>query len=478
MHNINAGRIKTYILVFLIITSLVLCGSLWFEDYHGFSNFLAKFSYIDFSKLIGIGKEDIQTRYERIILPSKVIVNNGEEGHWILYPSNNEHEKFWKIAKTLLKSTVTDTQTKANLVDSTEWNGLTTKSSIIMYFDYPLGKEILSMLFKIDEKKIKEDTNNLDSITITRFGQNIIMYTKVLENGREVFRKYYFPDSNQITDKDFEQIFNNSSLIKYASLKEALPNVKLNLKFQDNVFIPIFSFSDARRKSLKLGKVEFLPELSIANDKKAEEMVNKFFSGRDYSKFVKKDGANIFIDENNDTLRIFSDGSFEFELSQENNDSFDFKQAMNLALSYVEKYGGLENLFVSDIERSEKQAAFRFDYAVNGIPVDCSRGKNSLKEESAVEVAVSPELVKYKRCSKKFKLLEGEYAFSSDHDSIINAIFENAGVVKGNIEIREIKLEYKSADQYQHRNLPVWRVSFVANGSEKSITVEAAKDGR
>lgn len=478
MHNINAGRIKTCVLVFLIITSLVLCGSLWFEDYHGFSTFLAKFSNIDFSKIIGIGKEDIQDRYERIIIPSRVIVNNGEEGHWILYPSNHQHGKLWKIAKTLFKSTVEDTQVQPNIVEPAEWNGLLTKSSIVMYFDYPLRKEIISLLFKIDEKKIREEANNLDAIAITRFGNNIIMHTKVLENGREVFRKYYFPDNSQITDKDFEQIFNDSSLIKYASLKEALPNVKLNLKFRDNVFIPIFSFSDSRRKSLKLGKVDFSPELSVTDNKKVEEMVNKFFEGRDYSKFVKKDGSYTYIDENNNTLKIYADGSYEFELLQKDNTNLDFKQAMNQALTNVEKFGGLESLFVSDIERSEKQAVFRFDYAVNGIPVDCSRTKDSLQNDSAVEVLITPEQVKYKRCCKKINILEGEYTFSSDHDSIINAIFESAGVVKGNIEIKDIKLEYKPAEQAQNNNLPVWLVSYIANGNEENITVQAAKGRR
>jgi len=477
MFNLNAGRIKTYILVLLIITSFVLCGSLWFEDYHGFSTFFAKFSNINISKLIGIGKEDIQERYERIIIPSRVLVNNGEEGHWILYPSIQEHDKLWKIAQTLLKSTVSDEETKATLVDKSEWEGLLTKSSIIMEFDYPLGKEIISMLYKIDEKKIKDETGNLNAVAITRFGQNVLLYTRVVENGLEAYRKYYFFANDLVTDKDFEQIFNDSNLIKYASLKEALPNVELNLSFQDNVFIPIFSFSDARRKSLKLGKVEFTPERSTSDNKKVEELVNKFFEGRDYAKFIKKDGSFIFIDENNNTLRIFADGSFEFELSQQDN-NFGFKQAMNLALSTVEKYGGLQNLFVSKIERSEKQASFRFDYNVNGIPVDCSSGKDLLQKESAVEVIITPEQIKYKRHCQNFKVLQGEYPFSSDHDSIINAVFESAGVVKGNIEIKDIRLEYRITEQSKNNNLPVWFVSFSANGKTKNITVEAAKDRR
>jgi len=478
MFNLKAGRIKTYILVFLIIASLILCGSLWFDDYHGFSTFLAKFGNMDLSKLIGIGKEDIQTKYERIIQPSRVILNNGEEGHWILYPSNQEHDNFWKIAKTLLKSTISDNQTRASLVDATEWNGLLTKSSIIMYFDYPLTKEIISMLFNMDEKRIKDEISKLDSIAITRVGQNIIMYTKVLESGREAYRKYYLSDSNQISDKDFERIFNDSSLIKYASLKEALPNVKLNLKFQDDVFTPIFSFSDSRRKSLKLDKVEFFPNLSTTDNKKIDELVIKFFGGSDYSKFIKKDGSYIFIDENNNMLRIFADGYFEFELSQQENTDFGIKQTMNQALSTVEKFGGLENLYISDIKMLEKQATFRFDYAVNGVLVDCSRKEDSLEKESAVEVVITPEQIKYKRCWQNFKLLSGEYDFSSDHDSIINAVFEKAGVVKGNIEIKDIKLEYNIAEQSKNNNLPVWFVSFFANGNEHNITVDAAKDRR
>ncbi|MGE5328179.1 MAG: two-component system activity regulator YycH [Deltaproteobacteria bacterium] len=475
MFNLNAGRMKTYILVFLIITSMILCGSLWFEDYHGFSTFLARIGNIDFSKLIGIGKEDIQTRYEKIILPTKILVNNGDEGHWILYPSNQEHDKLWKTAKNLMKSTISDGQAKLNIVDAAEWNGLLSKSSIVMYFDYPIGKEIISMLYKLDEKKIKEESSNLNAIAITRFGQNVILYTRTLKNGCETFRKYYFAGNDQVTDKDFEQIFNNSSLIKYASLKEALPNVSLNLKFQDDVFLPIFNFSDERRKSLKLGKVEFFPELSPNDNKKIDEIVDRFFSGKDYSKFIKKDGTNIFIDENNNTLKIFADGFLEFESLQPDNKGFDFKQAMNQALSAVEEYGGTENLFVSDIKMTEKQAIFRFDYAVNGIPVNCSRGRDLSNQESAVEVIITPEQIKYKRCYQSFKMLQGEYTFSSEIESIINAVFANAGYVKGDIEIKDIKLEYRITEQSKNNNLPVWLVCFKSDGNIKNITVDAGK---
>lgn len=478
MLKLNAGRIKTYILVLLIITSLFLCGSLWFENYHGFSTFLAKFRTLDFSKIFVIGKEDIQTRYEKIIVPSLVIVNNGEEGHWILYPSGSEHHRIWEKGKLLLKNVINDAQTKAALVDSAEWDSLITKSSIIMNFNYPLRKEIISMLYRIDEKKIKDELDNVNALAAIRLGQNIIFYTRVFENGNYIFRKYYSSSDDILTDKDFQEIFDNTELIKYISFKEAFSNLNINFSFEDNVFIPIFSFSDSRRKSVKLGKVEFIPELSTLSSKKTEELVEKFFEGKDYSKFIKKDGTYIFIDENNNTLRICADGAFEFEQSQEDKTDFGFKKAINSAFSTIEKYGGVKNLFISGIEVSGKQIIFRFDYAVNGIPINCSRGKNSLQKESAVEITITPEQLKYKRFCHEYKSLEGENDFSSDHDSIINAVFENAGEVKGNIEIKNIRLEYIPDQQEKHNNLPVWVVNFETNGKTKIITVDAAKDRR
>lgn len=478
MINLTPGRIKTYILSGLIITSLILCGSLWLEDYHGFSNFIAKIRTLNLFRIIGA--EDTQSKHEKLIQPSKVIVNDGEEGHWVLNPTNSLHSRMWALAKGMLKDIVVKgDEIKGTQVPLEEWNSLMTKNSVIVLFDYPLRKELLSIAYKTKEKEIYNAMEGVDSIGFMKLGESIVVYTKTGNDQKIDCKKYTFSGMQGITDEDFKQVYNDFSLIKYALPKEVLPNVALDLSFKEEVFLPIFSFSDTRRKEVKFKKVEFEPEITTTDQKQVDEYVQKFFAGLEYSKFIKEDGTHICIDEKNNTVKVYPEGLIEYEAKdQESVENMGFKEAFDVALNTAEKFGDLDNLFLSAYLVKKQEWSFSFNYAVEGSVIKHKQVNNLPYIDNSIEIIVRDGYINYRRFYQKHEIKEREYNFSSDHDSILNAVFEKAGSNKAKIQINSVELVYIPSVPSNKPVLPVWQVKFDTNGKGMVILVEAGKDRR
>ena len=78
-------NLKSMILTALIISSLVLTGSLWFDNYQGLSFAISKIPDLF---LNDIDQEEYSKIYEEIILPYKVTVINPDKNKWIAYSSD------------------------------------------------------------------------------------------------------------------------------------------------------------------------------------------------------------------------------------------------------------------------------------------------------------------------------------------------------------------------------------------------------
>ena len=94
MKKINFERVKTYFLIFLIITSVFLTGSLWFDNYEGAfavvekvaSKFQEKFNDVKYTEV-----------YDQLIQPYKVIVNTGDQNHYIYYANDDLYLSYFLL---------------------------------------------------------------------------------------------------------------------------------------------------------------------------------------------------------------------------------------------------------------------------------------------------------------------------------------------------------------------------------------------
>ncbi len=480
MLTINRGRIKTYFLILLIISSLILSGSLWFEDYHGFSAFFAKFSNMTFSRLINMGKDNLEIKCGKAVIPCRIIVNDGEEGHWILYPSESKYNDIWDTAKSMFKNISTgQAKIKPADIQKDEWDSLLVKRSIILDFNYPLNQEILSLLFETNDEELNEVVLGVEGIAITKFGQEVEFYIKKSGETR-VYKKFKLINQQGIDDRDFEEVFTDASLIRYAFLPEAFGSKgNDSLTYGERVFAPTFIFSDSRKKAVRFNEVEFKPEISTSMERETNQLADKFLDGGDYTYFIKSDGTHLFIDEKNNTLKVYPDGFVEFEFSDPeiaNTWETDFKAALREVFNSVNRIGNNHDYYLTDFISENGNYTFKLNYAVNGIPVVFNREGKLPAADSAIEVTLEKGQIRYRWFALGYKVLDKEYGLSSDHDSIINAIFVNEHSTDIRLTIEDIRLVYESVAGVSASGLPVWLVQYRANGESKRITVDAVRD--
>ena len=100
-------NLKSMILTALIISSLVLTGSLWFDNYQGLSFAISKIPDLF---LNDIDQEEYSKIYEEIILPYKVTVINPDENKWIAYSSDKMNQDAWNILKNRISNLSSDTE--------------------------------------------------------------------------------------------------------------------------------------------------------------------------------------------------------------------------------------------------------------------------------------------------------------------------------------------------------------------------------
>lgn len=476
MKRLDIGRIKTGVLILLVISSLILSGNLWFEDYHGFSAFFTKIGNTT-SRFIHGTNKNLENKYQQIFVPLEIIVNDGEQGHWILYPSQPQFNNLWESLKTVLKDIVASKTFPYENIDKSEWDGLLTKRSLVIKFGYPLSNEIISLLFKINTTKLNEMFVNVDEIALIRLGENLILYTRGKKTDRDVYQKFYYSNRQVITDKDLEDVFNDTRLLKYTLLREAFANMKLGINYEERVFMPMFSFSGSRKSMIKLKGIEFKSEITPEHDRDINNLAEEFFQGRDYAKFIKNDGTYIFIDEKNNTLKIYPDGLMEFETGEGTeikNDDVGFSDALRTALNMVERFGGLDTLYLTGFYASKGQYVFKLDYAIDGVPVVTSRGGKIPGVENAVEISVGKGKIRFKRFTPEFKSVN-EYDFSIGSENLIDLIYEKIGSTNTNINIQDIKLVYRTDLEKQSVNFPVWLVRYEINGRKMQMDINLSK---
>ena len=133
-------NLKSMILTALIISSLVLTGSLWFDNYQGLSFAISKIPDLF---LNDIDQEEYSKIYEEIILPYNVTVINPDENKWIAYSSDKMNQDAWNMLKNRISNLSQDTEIITGKIK--EWDDLINRKSIILEFGGPIDEEVLAL---------------------------------------------------------------------------------------------------------------------------------------------------------------------------------------------------------------------------------------------------------------------------------------------------------------------------------------------
>jgi hypothetical protein len=298
-----------------------------------------------------------------------------------------ENSKIWSLAKDSLVAVFEGLQEGDQLepVEISRWNELVKGRAVRFVLPFDMALSDIQMMLNLDVFPFGEETK-INSILISTHVPDAIYFGN--ESEHVYFRLYGNAKLDEIS-AEIEVVEENTS-IEYRRVEDLFglsTSSEDPFDKQNNSVFPI--------TTMRVDFVNITPEVDVTatDDSALKSYANKAF-GKQFN-FVKKmqdvDGSIIYLyGYGNKALRLGADGSIDFTQRLESGtsvESLDLRAAMNLALNYVDQYGGipgslyLSNYTVHEDEDKNKVYGFDFAYKIKELPVmlDNSRSGDSIR---------------------------------------------------------------------------------------------------
>lgn len=429
-------NLKSFILTILIISSLVLTGSLWFDNYQGLS--LRASSFFNEAISSFYSNKEISIVHDKIIMPYKVSVVNPDKNKWIFYASDDTHQNAWDIIKNRLNTLNDDSEIITGKVK--EWEGLFTRKSIIFEFGGPLEYEVLRLAIP-NLPKETDAFNNVEKIAVTKSLDGNTIYILQNDNGKKYLYKILLKGEDSEIEKFMENCENLKADVRYLEL-ERLGTTKF---FGNKEVVPqngtIFPVANVRNHRDIVKQLNMTTYFDIQNEYDINRFVIEIFDNTDFAKFVTNDESKIFINDDKSSIKFEKNGVVEYiNNSKSTGEVTSAAKNFNEAVEFISNMRVYDNIYLLDAKEDDGTYTFTFAVAVNGILLGFENPVISDDSHAMIEVTVSEGTVRY----FKGKLLDleatenGSYIFNFAHnilDNMLSKVEENTKVNIYSIEL-------------------------------------------
>ena len=368
LFRIYSERLKFYILILLITTSLVQLGILWSYQNQGLPfNFMNLFNTKE-------TKVSNSKQLQDFFSPFKVVISEGPDyTKLILNKNDSNYSVLWEDAKKYLSRAFK--MKPADTYDLSEWYGLIDSKVIVLDFYTNIKLNLLKDFISIPELNSESPTGIYKMIIspwedITNYNKSISIY---INDGIKIYKYDLLYNSTEFSDylSKYEDIItelnNNSDTVHYYYLKSRLGKSLRGFSEDTTLAFRDWNMSyDSLRYSLPYG---------IGS--KGTEDTNKIAAkilGPENDNYERSVDSNKTIEFKtlNNVYRVYSDGfmTYNYLPAQMYADKGELGEAFKNALEFV---SGIEtfsenknlNLFLSGYEEGDKFYRFKFDYMVN-----------------------------------------------------------------------------------------------------------------
>lgn len=355
-------NIKSIILTFLILSSLVLTGSLWFDNYQGLSLAISKIPNSFFSKS---NPQEYSKIYSEIIMPHKVTVTNPDENKWVSYASDKMTLDAWNLLKNRLSNITTGTEIITGKVK--EWDELINRKSIIIEFGGPIDEEIFSLAVP-NLPKDTEAFNNVEKFSITKSLVGNTIYIMQNDNDVKKLYKILLKGEDEEVKAFMQSAKNIKTDVSYVTLSSLGTTKFYNNKSVDesgNVLFPIANRQDKR---------DMVSMLNVKNhfDSSDTYLMGRFvtdiFNNTDFAKFTTSDDINIYINDDKSTIKIANDGIIEYiNNGKASDEEMSAGKNLDAALDFINGLNVFDSFFLQSATRANEEYTFKFSVAYDGI---------------------------------------------------------------------------------------------------------------
>ena len=455
-------RIKTAILIFLVLISVILTTRIWLDLTT--PGIFIMFKNRNIKKVQNTNNEFDNTS---LIKPEKMIINNNGK-HTLIFNDRDKSTIYNRITEeaiSLIKNMLSSKNTVYSETLAYEFlNKLRSGSNVEVIFPFSYDTKLLSGLLGLDKTEQK-DVKNIDSIIIS-FDNNLFYIT---DKNLESIHKYSFfePKSNM---KFLLDLVNKSQTYSYVFLNEIDPE-----KYSQDVLIPVYS------------SVFGLPKLTAKNevDGNSKNIAADFF-GIDVSSLrsiVETDGTVVYTDGSEKGMKIQKDGFIEYinysSSLRPQKLVLSTYDMVNMATDFINKHIGFPNdAYISSVESTkDEQCIIRYDYRHEGILMI----NDNPELNNPMEIEISDGKVKsFKRLIRHIDEADEIKNIKNPLD-IIDILYKRLS--EKNIDLDEVKIMdiYLSYLGYGHEDniymLPVWVLHVAANEGREGKFMMNAESG-
>ena len=398
-------RLKSILLVLLVISSIVLTVNKWFNEklwpdgYNFFSDIKNYFSATH------LGDTASAFQPEEVVLkPAKIILNNS--GNHVLYTkSSSEYNSLFAEIKSALD--LLSTSTSFQEADADEWNDTLKRKSC--YFAYPVEYDSGYFIYQLSGNSAFDDVSSVREFILTSDTRiSKVSYVYIKDEATDKVFKYRIDFENTALDDYIDLVPSVSNGSDYYSFelnfdKEDENAVQKHLIIDPDVLINI--------NQTQIPKIVGYNLFSdIANQPNVYNSILQTFGYNTSTirRYTEHDNSLVFV-ENYGTLKLHTSGIIDYKslnttkgVSLPGNTSY---ECINSCISFVNNItsslGFSEGMYFeisSDIKDvNSKSFTLKFDYYINDrmiIPSD--------KTHSIVVEVEAGNIVSYHQLCKSF----------------------------------------------------------------------------
>lgn len=359
----NIERIKSFLLAFLVLTTIYLAQQLWIEFP---SELLSSFA---FGQESTSGKEYTLPDF---ILPEKYIVNFGGKNRAVLY--FDEDYELWDKSKEILKVVFQSKNLIIEEIGNEELESISKRRSIYFYFPDELYTFIFSKMFGGDiTSSMNDSVKKINSIYIN------------LDSARDSFivlgddSKYYKISGPKLDVESLRDVIDKISKSNYT---RAYTITEL-LAADNSTYIPL-------EMNFNLSQVYVRQEIDV-NSEVEEDSIARLFFDRDLAyirRIEENNGSVIYIDSQR-TLKIHENGTLEyFKAIEADVEEGNLHSSLSNSIDFINTHlGWPKDTYLFKIDEIQfdntKGYKFIFKYKMDGLTVisDYSGEINSIEIE-------------------------------------------------------------------------------------------------
>jgi hypothetical protein len=373
MFLIKNEKVKQYILVILVITSMIQVGVLWNYQRRGMpTNFLWN--------IISSKNNQVTIDMDDFFKPFKIVVSGGfENPHWVINEGDSHYDEIWKDAKNYLKNIISNKKIiNEKEFSENQWKEVIEKKSVIIEFKNNISSNLMAAFlgvgasanFKADEiYKIAilptENINNNVNVYIYD-GEKVYLYTMTFYD-RGLSRGDY--------DLIIEELYAEGK-DSFEVVSEIIRNTERSpFYFKPDVLI-VAKGNKYRSFNNVISSIPYdMPNLdsksSIDIDLIAEEVI-----GNEKDSYIQSvDMSNVVVFKNfSNRYNIYKDGLLEYKYlsvigkRDKGNEIEAFKKALEFIKMRENLVSDVDIYLAKMIDEGEYYS-FYFDYKFNNLPV-------------------------------------------------------------------------------------------------------------